>query len=192
MKEIMPEIFNKNKTELPNIYNPEKIPKLDLKVLEKLDKKDKIEAVSLLPKNGGEWTGEKGNSEWTPDDDVVPGDRNGTNPDGKTWKEIKEKYNFESIPFKDGEPDFSKVSKGEVKIENFSKDRDINFSQADEALAKQRGCTPQEVAKWRKENKYTWHECKDCKTMQKVPTEVHGNIPHSGGISETKSKNKDI
>lgn len=55
------------------------------------------------------------------------------------------------------------------------------FDQADEKLADQRGCTPEEVAKWREENKYTWHECKDCKTMQKVPTEVHGNISHSGG-----------
>ena len=55
-------------------------------------------------------------------------------------------------------------------------------------LAKERGCSPQEIKQWRMENKYTWHECKDCKTMQLVPTEVHGNIPHSGGIAETKSR----
>ena len=46
--------------------------------------------------------------------------------------------------------------------------------------------SPEDVAKWRKENGYTWHECKDMKTMQKVPSEVHNNIPHSGGISEAK------
>lgn len=39
-----------------------------------------------------------------------------------------------------------------------------------------------------KENKYTWHEKSDCKTMQKVPTEVHGNVRHEGGISEIKSQ----
>ena len=59
-------------------------------------------------------------------------------------------------------------------------------------MANQKGCSPEEVAKWREENKYTWHECRDCMTMQKVPREVHGNIPHSGGISEIKSQNKDI
>ena len=32
--------------------------------------------------------------------------------------------------------------------------------------------------------KCTWHECANCKTMMKVPTEIHGNIIHSGGISE--------
>ena len=34
--------------------------------------------------------------------------------------------------------------------------------------------------------KYTWHECVSCKTMMKVPTEIHGNVPHAGGISEAK------
>ena len=25
--------------------------------------------------------------------------------------------------------------------------------------------------------KYTWHECVNYKTMMKVPTEIHGNVP---------------
>ena len=155
--------------------------------------KNKLERYSnnLIPRNGGEWTGEPGNSDWVPDPDVEPGNRNGTNPEHKTWKEIEKEYGFERIPFKDGEPDFSEVSKGTVEIDDFSDDRDSNFAQADEKLAEQKGCTPEEVEKWRKEHKYTWHECKDCKTMQKVPSEVHGNISHSGGISEAKSKKQD-
>ncbi len=112
----------------------------------------------LLPRNGGKWSGEAGNSNWNPDRDTEPGNRNGTNPDHKTWKDIMDKYGFDSIPFKDGEPDFSEVSKGEVEIDDFTDDRDSNFSQADEKLAEQRGCTPEEVAKWREDNKYTWHE----------------------------------
>ena len=100
-------------------------------------------------------------------------------------------YGFDSIPFKDGQPDFSEVSRGEVEIDDFSDDRDSNFDQADEKMAEQRGCTPEEVAQWRKENKYTWHECADCKTMQKVPTEVHGNVSHSGGVSEYKKQNQE-
>ena len=51
-------------------------------------------------------------------------------------------------------------------------------------LAKLKKCSSQEVTKWRELNKYTWHECANCKTMMKVPTEIHGNIIHSGGISE--------
>jgi hypothetical protein len=150
----------------------------------------KIERHELIPKNGGEWSDEEGNSDWTPDDEVEPGDRNGTNPEHKTWKEIKDEYDFDSIPFKDGEPDFSEVEKGKVEIDDFTDERDSNFSQADEKLAKLRGCTPEEVEKWRGDNKYTWHECRDCKTMQKVPTEVHGNISHSGGISKYKAQNE--
>lgn len=166
--------------------------KIELSMIEKLDAKIRIEKCRLLPRNGGEWSGEAGNSEWKPDPDIEPGDRNGTNPEHRSWSDIMKKYGFDSIPFKDCEPDFSEISRGEVKIDDFSDNRDSNFDQADEKLAEQRGCTPEEVAKWREKYKYTWHECKDCKTMQKVPTEVHGNISHSGGISEYKSQNKDI
>ncbi|WP_442866219.1 HNH endonuclease signature motif containing protein [Aeromonas sp. QDB50] len=101
-------------------------------------------------------------------------------------REILEKYDIDGIRFKDGEPDFSEISKGDVEIEPFSDSRSDNFDKADIELAKQKGCSPEDVAKWRKENGYTWHECKDMKTMQKVPSEVHNNIPHSGGISEAK------
>mgnify|MGYP000056562475 CR=1 FL=1 len=114
------------------------------------------------------------------------------NPD-TTWNMTllrdETSYHFEGIPFSHGEANFSEVGKGSVEIEDFSDDRGANFDQADEALALQRGCAPEEVAQWRKENHYTWHECNDCKTMQKVPSEVHGNIPHSGGISVYKAAN---
>lgn len=194
MSEFMPEIPYREKKEIPDIFGPEKKIKLDPKILEKLDSKPQIEKakVNRFPLNGGIWTGERGNSDWIPDDNVIPKNRNESNPEGKTNREIKDKYKFEFIPFKDGEPDFSKVVKGEVQIENFSEKRPKNYSQADIQLAKEKGCTPQEIKKWRIENKYTWHECKDCKTMQLVPIEVHGNIEHKGGISEMKTKNKEV
>lgn len=138
--------------------------------------------------NNGHWDGERGNSNWYPEPDFVPGK---ANPEGKTWSEILNKYGIDHIPFKDGEPDFSEISKGTVEIEPFSDSRTDNFDKADIELAKQKGCTPEEVAKWRKENGYTWHECKDMKTMQKVPSVVHNNVPHSGGISEAKKGNGD-
>lgn len=190
MNEFVDDILKKERKEIPDTYHPEKKSEIDPRIIEKLDVKIRIEMCSMLPENGGTWSGEKGDSEWIPDDDVIPGDRRGTNSDEKTWKELKKEYGFDSIPFKDGEPDFSKIAKGEVQIDNFSESRPKNFAQADMQLAKERGVSPQEIKKWRLENKYTWHECKDCKTMQLVPTEVHGNIPHSGGIAETKSKNK--
>ncbi|MCI8683294.1 MAG: HNH endonuclease [Lachnospiraceae bacterium] len=137
--------------------------------------------------NGGNWEGERGNSTWVPDRNDIPKNPL-TNPDKLTWGELLDKYGIDGIPFKDGEADFSEVSKGEVEIDDFTDDRAANFDQADEKLAEQRGCTPEEVAKWREEHKYTWHECKDCKTMQKVPTEIHGNVPHSGGVSEYRMR----
>jgi hypothetical protein len=136
--------------------------------------------------NNGHWDGERGNSKWYPDRNFIPGK---SNPENKTWGDILDKYGIDGINFKDGEPDFSEISKGNVEIKPFSTDRSDNFDKADTELAKQKGCTPEEVAKWRKENGYTWHECKDMKTMQKVPSEVHNNIPHSGGISEAKKGN---
>lgn len=163
---------------------------IDQEVMDKLDAKISIEKRSRLPRTGGAWEGEEGNSKWIPDSEVVPGDRNGTNPEQKSWKEIKKEYGFESIEYKDSQTEFNEVSKGRVEIDDFTDERDVNFSQADEKMAEHRGCTPEEVEQWRAEHKYTWHECKDCKTMQKVPSEVHGNIPHSGGISEYKSQQK--
>lgn len=139
--------------------------------------------------NNGHWDGERGNSKWIPDRDYIPGK---ANPDGKTWGEILDKYGIDGINFKDGEPDFSEISKGTVEIEPFSDSRTDNFDKADIELAKQKGCSPEEVAKWREENRYTWHECKDMKTMQKVPSEVHNNISHSGGISEVKKGNGEL
>ena len=139
-----------------------------------------------LEGSNGHWDGERGNSKWYPDLDFIPGK---ANPDQKTWGEILEKYGIDGITFKDGEPDFSEISKGTVEISPFTDSRTDNFDNADIELAKQKGCTPEEVAKWRKENGYTWHECKDMKTMQKVPSEVHNNIPHSGGISAAKKGN---
>lgn len=139
--------------------------------------------------NGGHWEGERGNSKWFPNRDEIPKNPL-TNPDGLTWGQILDKYGIDGIEFKNGEPDFSQVAKGTVEIDHFTDNRygkGGNFDQACEKLAEQRGCTKEEVKAWMKENKYTWHERSDCKTMDKVPTEIHGNIRHSGGISEAKA-----
>ena len=138
-----------------------------------------------LPKNNGKWSGKEGNSEWVPDPEFIPKNPK-SNPEQLSWRQISEKYVVSRIAFIDEQPDFSPISKGTVEIEDFSSERDDNFDSADEKLAKERGCSKADVKRWRKKNKYTWHERKDCKTMDKVPTNVHGNVPHSGGISESK------
>jgi len=76
----------------------------------------------------------------------------------------------------------------EVQIDEFTSSRADNFTQADEKLSKQWEISPEDVATWRKENRYTWHECEDCKTMQLVPSEIHGNVNHFGGVSIAKSR----
>ena len=141
--------------------------------------------VSGCPIEGhnGHGDGLRGDSKWIPDREATP---TRYNPDGLTWGEILDKYGIDGIDYKDGNPDFSSVSRGEVEIDDFTDDRTSNFAQADEALAKQKGCSPEDVKKWREENGYTWHECKDCKTMQKVPREIHNNMDHTGGVSEYK------
>lgn len=139
--------------------------------------------VKNCPLENGKWSGERGDSKWKPDKEYVP---QKANPEGKTWESILNKYRIDGINFRDGEPDFTPISKGDVKIKDFSADRADNFDKADMELAKKHGCSPGEVRSWRKENGYTWHECKDRQTMQKVPSVVHNNITHRGGISEAK------
>ncbi|PJK09400.1 hypothetical protein CO610_03670 [Lysobacteraceae bacterium NML95-0200] len=157
--------------------------------------KEEIERASVCaraPKNDGTWSAEKGGDVWVPKPDKVPYN---SNPDGKTWGEILEENGIEGIGFKDGYPDFSPISKGDVEINDFTKSRPRNFAQADRKLAEQwaeegkdgkTDWTAKDVREWRKENNHTWHEHQDCKTMQLVPREVHNNVSHDGGICEVK------
>jgi len=150
---------------------------------------------TLLPKNGGKWDGEAGDSVWHPDLDKIP---KNLNPEQLDWGKIQENHELNGVPFKDGYPVFSEIAESTVTIDDFSSDRDINFAQADRAGAEQwskiekDGQTDwkaSEVNAYRKENNLTWHECEDMKTMELVPSEVHGNIPHQGGVSAFKKQN---
>lgn len=245
------------------------------------------------PVNDGEWSGDRGNSNWNPDDNYVPGKNN---PDGKTWKDIKEKYNIDSIPFENDEPDFSELSKGEVEIDDYTDDRDKfdpdkrvesknelydsysncpldgkrggwegergdsiyipdedytggpptgketlealeakgkdgieykngepdfsdvaegnveiknmgeeryglggNFEQADQALADKwnsenhngrNDWTARDIQAYRSENRLTWHERQDCKTMDLVDSTIHRYFTHLGGVGVINAKNR--
>lgn len=134
------------------------------------------ERLQQTPVNNGKWEGERGESIFHSDDETV--------------NKILDEFGLDGISYKDGIPDFSEVSKGTVEIDDMTENRDKNFRQADEALAKQRGCSPQEVKQWREEHGYTWHERNDMKTMDKVPTEINKVFGHLGGVSECKKRDE--
>lgn len=69
-----------------------------------------------LPRNNGRWEGIEGDSKFVPDDNVIPKDRNYSNPNGLIWGEIKEKYGIDGVKFKDGYPDFQKLVKAKSKL----------------------------------------------------------------------------
>ena len=159
----------------------------------------KIEKSSMknVPKSNGIWSGTRGNSKWIPDKHYIPKQFNESE---LTWESLLQKYDIDGINYKNGYPDFSGISKGDVSIKNFSAKRNGlggNFDQADELLAEIRTkngkhCTGSDVTKWRRDNNYTWHEEPDCMTMRKVPLEIHQNMWHKGGISKKKEINKQL
>lgn len=182
-----------------NLDNSEK----DIKQLDKPITKEvsvSLEKQPRSPENNGEWDGERGNSKWRFDSDYTPIEKSRnpeespySNPDNLTWGELYDKYNVDGTVFKDGYPVFDEISRGTVKIDDFetggSQAKNRNFAKADLKMAEEKGCSPQEVKEWRHDNNHTWHECEDTKTMQKVPNEIHANVPHDGGRSQNKEEN---
>lgn len=131
----------------------------------------------------GEWSGERGESDYTPSDEEI--------------KDILTKYGKESITYHDGIPDFSEVSESTVEIDNMTEDRAENFRQCDEKCAEQRNkeardgrndWTARDVKEWRQANGYTWHERNDMKTCDLIPTQVNAYFGHLGGVSECRKR----
>ncbi|WP_337189388.1 HNH endonuclease [Streptococcus oralis] len=118
------------------------------------------------------WTGERGESTFVSNKDEV--------------RKILDDVNLEGIEYENAIPDFSPVSKGEVKITDMGIDRNANFRQADELLARELEKTRREIVKFRKENKLTWHELNDMTSMQLVPSIINSKFGHLGGVSEVK------
>ena len=70
-----------------------------------------------------------------------------------------------------------------------------NFEQADQKCADKwnkegkdgrTDWTARNVADWRSENRYSWHERLDRKTMDLVQRDIHEECKHYGGVSECK------
>lgn len=129
------------------------------------------------------------------------------NPDRLTMAEImgQEKFsNFpEVIPYKNGYPDLSgfsvadvdismknfdvdKILKEDINTKKFSKElRNMNMKNADKGLLENLGKTKIDF-----ENtlgyELTWHEDLNMKKCFLVPTEIHSNLGHTGGVSNYK------
>ncbi|SDZ02058.1 PAAR motif-containing protein [Lysobacter sp. yr284] len=129
--------------------------------------------LDQTPVKNGQWSGKRGESKWKPNDPEVTPYLKDSGVDG--------------INYSNAQPDFAPVAKGQVEIPNMTTNRSKNFRAADEALAKEWGVSPKEVAKWRDQNSYTWHEQPDLVTMQLMPSKVNGKLGHLGGVGEIKA-----
>jgi hypothetical protein len=142
------------------------------------------------PTDNGKWSGEKGNSKWTPDPNYCP---QNDNPDNETWRKILDKEGEDGFFFKNDNPDFDPVSRFTVKIKGFSSKIKRNFNKADKALAKANKLfrnDEKEVKKYREDNGLTWHEDRNQGTMQLVPKVINNNISHNGGRAERDKEDK--
>ncbi|WP_017472969.1 T7SS effector LXG polymorphic toxin [Amphibacillus jilinensis] len=82
----------------------------------------------------------------------------------------------EGVKFsKEGFPDFSRYSKANLEIKGLIGDHYYDFKKANEALGLKN--TPAG---------YTWHHVEDGKTMMLVPSDIHGEVRHTGGASLIK------
>jgi hypothetical protein len=95
------------------------------------------------------------------------------------------------VRFRNGEPDFSPFALATVKVAGFLDERygsGGTMTGADKILAKRLGLEEQQVRQWINDNQYVWHERQDGKRIDLLCHDIHGNIPHSGGISANKQR----
>lgn len=133
--------------------------------------------------NTGMWLGDPGNSEFVPNDLEA--------------QKVMREYGQESVSIHSSHPDFSPFSIHEtpwgsqiceVEVGHMTSQRtgtDGNYFQADEELARKigKGVTSDDVRHYREQNKLTWHEVEDGKTMQLIPTVINSSVAHTGGVS---------
>lgn len=131
----------------------------------------------------GDWKGDRGESKFIPNDSEI--------------QKLLEKNSLDGIEYDDGIPDFSEVSESTVEIDNMTENRAENFMQCDEKCAEQwnkeardgkTDWTARDVARWRKDNGYSWHERNDMRTCDLIPTIINTYFGHLGGVSECKKR----
>lgn len=134
------------------------------------------------PKNGWSKGADRGHGSWDPA-------KSGLDPD--RVKKINSVTKGKPVKWKDGNPDFSdytfktKAADGTpvdatvtIKIGD---SREADFQAAREVMAEKLG-----VKEFDDPPGYTWHHKEDGTTMELVPSALHNNVPHSGGVSVSK------
>ncbi|HYO55587.1 HNH endonuclease [Archangium sp.] len=113
----------------------------------------------------GTWSGEKGNSAWSPD------------PNTPRGKELLEVTGGKPIQFKNGYPDFSPYAQKTVTI-------DVQGNHTSDYRAANIKAGFGDTQKLPKG--MTWHHHEDGKMMMLVPEKLNSNVPHTGGVSIVK------
>lgn len=123
-----------------------------------------------LPRSNGRWDGDPGNGTWYPD-----------NPDAKNVLGDK------GVPFKDGRPDFSEWSKGEVEFEPGVLDgTNADFTKAYEQIKEARGLSSNNAAKKLLQDAGLTPHHSSNTVIQLIPSDLHNNVPHIGSASDMR------
>ena len=136
-----------------------------------------------IPRNDGGWDGEPGNSEWI-----------SFNP------EVVRATGGEGILYVDNEPVMSPFAVEQAVLPGFDT-RSRDFSAARRELMRQypgRWRNITHVEAWETQlvpdlqgnslpERQTWHHEPDGTTISLVPTAMHDNVPHAGGIANTNN-----
>ncbi|QHZ46944.1 T7SS effector LXG polymorphic toxin [Bacillus sp. NSP9.1] len=147
-----------------NVLNGEKIKEKFIQFIKSINPRTR------LPRNHGRWEGTPGNGKWYSDKPEVIAVTKG-----------------EPVVFKDGRPDFTPFSRGKITFEKgeLNGGRE-DFSKVYEKIMEVKGFrTKAEAKDWLKEKGLTPHHLDDV-TIQLVPTDLHGNIPHIGSASDLR------
>ncbi|WP_321572979.1 RHS repeat-associated core domain-containing protein [Hafnia alvei] len=128
------------------------------------------EPKTRLPRSNGHWEGEPGNGDWYSD---LP--------------EVNEITGGKPIPFKDGRPDFSEWSEGQIEFESgVLNGSDNDFDEVYKYLQKIKGLNNKTAAKALLNIKdLTPHHLSNT-VIQLIPTKLHGKIPHIGSASDMR------
>jgi RHS repeat-associated protein len=127
-----------------------------------------------LPRTKGKWSdpSKPGDSDWN-----------------SNKKKVKDVTGGCGVPFKNGRPDFSKWSKGELKFKKGQLDGSSDdFDKVYQALGKQKGISKTAAKNWLSKEGLTPHHLDD-RTIQLIPTDLHKNVPHTGSASDMRNCN---
>lgn len=128
-----------------------------------------------IPSSEGSWMGKPGESGWT-----------------STKPEVTRITNGEPIPFKNGFPDFAKWVIGRVRLGKMTGKNRIDFKEADKIHAQAKGWFKNGEPDWKRvenlraEQNLTWHHHQDGVTMELLPSDLNGKVPHTGGASSSR------